>query len=118
MKPLELVRRARGAINCRADDVSHLDGGCANSGRSCVNENALAQVEVGPRKKRIVCGDINFRNRARLHQVQLRRNTSEITLRHADKLGMRAAAGYSTNAIADLPSANLLADWFHFASGL
>src|SRR5207253_7521326 len=110
MKPLELVRRARGAINRRADDVSHSDGGCANSGRSCVNENALAQVEVGPRKKRIVCGDKNFRHRARLHPVQLRRNTSEITLRYNDKLGLRAASGYCKNAIADFPSANLLAD--------
>src|SRR5436305_4998295 len=110
MKPLELVRRARGAINCRADDVSHLDGGCADSGRSCVNENALAQVEVGPRKKRIVCGDKNFRHRARLHPVELRRNTSEVTLRYDDKLGLRAAAGYSKHAIADSPRANLLAD--------
>jgi hypothetical protein len=75
-----------------------------------VNENALAQVEVGPRKERIVCGDKNFRHRARLHPVQLRRNTSEITLRHDDKLGLRAASGYSKNAIADFPSANLLAD--------
>src|SRR6476646_11747620 len=110
MKPLKLVRRARSAINRRTGGVSHLDCGCANSGRSCVNENALAHVEAGPRKQRIVCGDKNFRHRARLHPVQLRRNTSEITLRHADKLGLRAAAGYSKNAIPDFPSANLLAD--------
>src|SRR5712671_3666853 len=110
MKPLDLVRCARGTINRRAGGVSHLDCGCANSGRSCVNENALAQVEVGPRKQRIVCGDKNFRHRARLNPVQLRRNTSEITLRYNDKLSLRAAAGYSKSPIADFPNANLLTD--------
>jgi hypothetical protein len=75
-----------------------------------VNENALAHVEAGPRKQRIVCGDKNFRHRARLHPVQLRRNTSEITLRYNDELSLRAAAGYSKSAIADFPNANLLTD--------
>ena len=110
MEPLEFVRCARGAINRRAGGVSHLDCGCANSGRGCVNENAITEVQAAARKQRIVCGDKNFRHRARLHPVQLRRNTSEVTLRHDDKLSLRAAAGYSKNAIADFPSANLLAD--------
>ena len=72
MEPLELVRRARGAINRRARGMGHLNCGRANSGRGCVNENVLAHVKTGPREERVVRGNKNFRHRARLGPNQAR----------------------------------------------
>src|SRR6266516_903020 len=118
MNPLELVRRARGALNRRAGGVGHWDCGRANSGRRCVNENALAHVKAGPREERVMCSNENFRHRARLHPIKVRRNASEITLRHDHKLRLRATGSDSKNAIAHFPGANRVTNRFDFACKL
>src|SRR6266487_1486462 len=110
MNPLELVRRARGAINRHAGSVGQLDRGRADAGRGRVNENALAHVKAGPSEERIVRGDERFRHGARLHPIKLGRNTGKITRWHDDKLRLRATSSDSENAIINFPSANRVTD--------
>ena len=118
MNPLELVRRARGAINRRAGSVGQLDRGRADARGGRVNENALAHVKARPSEERVVRGDERFRHGARLDPVQLGRDASEITRWHDDKLCLRATGNDSENAVADLPSANRVTDRFDFACEL
>ena len=63
-------------------------------------------------------GDECFRHCARLHPIKVRRNASEITLRHNHKLCLSAAAGDSKNAVADFPGANRITNRFDFACEL
>src|SRR5260370_25233150 len=71
-------------------------------------------MKTGPSEERVVRGDERFRHRTRLHPIQLGRNASKIALWDDHKFCLCATGDDSEKAITNFPSADRIANRFHF----
>ena len=71
-------------------------------------------MQAGSRGERIVRRDEGLRHRGRLDPVKCIGNARKITLRHYDKLCLRATRSEPENAITGFPRAHRVTDRLHF----